>query len=80
LQARLVAASTFPGVAWIEPWYESNHSTFAMRGVPAVALSAVGTRSLAHQRHDVAEEISSIKLEECAALVEAILNSLEWAL
>lgn len=69
----------FPGVVWIEPWYESNHSTFAMRGIPAVALSAVGTRSLAHQRYDVAEAISPAKLEECAALVEAILRELEQA-
>jgi aminopeptidase YwaD len=69
----------FPGVVWIEPWYESNHSSFAMRGVPAVALSAVGTRSLAHQRYDIAEEISPAKLEECANLVEAILSELEQA-
>jgi aminopeptidase YwaD len=69
----------FPGVVWIEPWYESNHSSFAMRGVPAVALSAVGTRSLAHQRYDVAEEISPAKLEECANLVEAVLSELEQA-
>ena len=64
---------------WIEPWYESNHSTFAMRGIPALALSAVGTRSLAHQRYDIAEEIGPLKLEECANLVEAILSELEQA-
>jgi len=69
----------FPGVVWVEPWYESNHSTFAMRGVPAMALSAVGTRSLAHQRYDIAEEISPAKLEECSNLVEAILSELEQA-
>lgn len=32
----------FPGVVWVEPWYESNHSSFAMRGVPALAVGAVG--------------------------------------
>ncbi len=42
----------FPGVVWVEPWPESNHSTFAFRGIPALALSAVGTRSLAHQPYD----------------------------
>ena len=72
-------AAGFPGVVWIEPWYESNHSSFAMRGVPAMALSAVGTRSLAHQRYDIAEEISPLKLEECANLVESILSELEQA-
>lgn len=33
----------FPGVVWVEPWYESNHSSFAMRGVPALAVGAGGT-------------------------------------
>lgn len=68
--------AAFPGVLWTEPWYESNHSTFAMRGVPALALTAIGTRNLAHQRHDRAEGISSAKLEECARLVEAVLAEL----
>ena len=70
----------FPGVVWAEPWYESNHSTFSMRGVPALALTAIGTRSLAHQRHDVAEEISPVKMEECAKLIEAAVAELEAAL
>jgi aminopeptidase YwaD len=32
----------FPGVVWVEPWYKSNHSSFAMREVPALAVGAVG--------------------------------------
>ena len=70
----------FPGVVWVEPWYESNHSTFAMRGIPALALSAVGARNLAHQPYDDAEGISPAKLEEVARLVEAALTGLEAAL
>lgn len=70
----------FPGVVWVDPWYESNHSTFAMRGIPALALSAVGARSLAHQPDDAAEGISPAKLEEVARLVEAALTRLEGAL
>jgi aminopeptidase YwaD len=70
----------FPGVVWVEPWYESNHSTFAMRGIPALAVSAVGTRNLAHQLYDDAEGISPAKLEEVARLVEAALIGLEAAL
>jgi hypothetical protein len=64
-------------VVWIEPWYESNHSTFAMRGIPALALSAVGARSLAHQSYDDADGISPAKMEEAAQLVEAALIRLE---
>jgi aminopeptidase YwaD len=70
----------FPGVVWVEPWYESNHSTFAMRGIPALALSAVGARNLAHQPYDDAEGINPAKLEEVAQLVEAALTGLEAAL
>jgi len=71
---KVIAA--FPGVLWTELWYESNHSTFAMRGVPALALTAIGTRNLAHQQHDRAEGISTAKLEECVRLVEAVLSEL----
>lgn len=67
----------FPGVVWVEPWYESNHSSFAMRGVPALAVGAGGARSLAHQPYDDAEGISPDKLEEVRDLVEAALMKLE---
>jgi aminopeptidase YwaD len=65
-------AEKMPGVMWIEPWYESNHSSFAMRGIPAVALSAIGTRALAHQPHDTPEQMSEAKLEEAAELASHI--------
>lgn len=67
----------FSSVVWVEPWYESNHSTFAMRGVPALAVSAVGARSLAHQPYDDAEGISPGKLEKVRQLTEAALMKLE---
>lgn len=66
----------FPGVVWVEPWPESNHSTFAFRGIPALAFSAVGTRTLAHQPFDVLEEMSAGKLEDVARLAEAIVAHL----
>lgn len=69
----------FPGAVWVEPWYESNHSTFAMRGIPALALSAAGTRNLAHQSYDDADGISPAKLEETAQIVAAALIRLEAA-
>ncbi|PKN91831.1 MAG: hypothetical protein CVU44_18145 [Chloroflexi bacterium HGW-Chloroflexi-6] len=70
------AAVTFPGVVWVEPWPESNHSTFAFRGIPALALSAVGTRSLAHQPYDDLAGMSAAKLDEVASLVEKIVADL----
>ncbi len=67
----------FPGVVWVEPWPESNHSTFVFRGIPALALSAVGTRSLAHQPYDGLEMISPDKLEEVASLAEKLVRVLK---
>ncbi len=32
----------YPGVVRVDPWPESNHSTFSMRGVPSLAFSCGG--------------------------------------
>ncbi|MCG2785077.1 MAG: M28 family metallopeptidase [Anaerolineae bacterium] len=69
-------AAMFPGVVWVEPWPESNHSTFAFRGIQALALSAVGTRALAHQPYDDLAGMSAARLEEVASLVEKIVTDL----
>lgn len=67
----------FPGMIWVEPWPESNHSTFAFRGIPALAFSAVGTRALAHQPFDGLEGMSAAKLEEIASLTEQTIAILK---
>ncbi|MFZ5909795.1 MAG: M28 family metallopeptidase, partial [Chloroflexota bacterium] len=67
-------AKNHPGVVWVEPWPESNHSTFAMRGVPAVAFGAVGMRGLAHSAADGLEVMSAAKLEETVQLAEGIVQ------
>lgn len=67
----------FPGVVWVDPWPESNHSTFSFRGIPALAFSAVGTRALAHQPFDGLEGMSAAKLEEIASLTEQIIAILK---
>jgi aminopeptidase YwaD len=69
-------AAAFPGVLWVEPWVESNHSTFAFRGIPVLALTAEGTRPLAHQPFDSLENMSTEKLEEVASLAERIVMNL----
>jgi aminopeptidase YwaD len=66
----------FPGVVWVEPWPESNHSTFSFRGIPALALSSFGTRALAHQPFDDLDNMSAEKLEEVASLAERIVYTL----
>jgi aminopeptidase YwaD len=67
-------ASHFPGVVWVPPWPESNHSTFAMRGIPAVALGSVGMRDLAHSTDDGLEKVDPEKLNEVVSLVTEIVK------
>jgi aminopeptidase YwaD len=73
----------YPGTVWVEPWPQSNHSAFAMRGVPAMAFSSVGRVYLDHLRADSVEWVSPAKLDEVVALVADIVGclqdkSLEW--
>ena len=67
----------YPGVVWVDPWPQSNHSTFAMRGVPAIALSSEGRIRLDHLRADSIEWVSPAKLKEVVSLVTAIVESLQ---
>ncbi len=73
--AELVAR--YPGVAWVDPWPESNHSTFAWRGVPSLAFSSVGRIRLDHLRADSVEWVSPAKLGEVVSLVLALVESLQ---
>jgi aminopeptidase YwaD len=66
----------FPGVARVEPWPESNHSTFAMRGVPSLAFGSVGARHLAHTSQDSVEQVSPDKVTEVIELVKEIVRGL----
>jgi Zn-dependent M28 family amino/carboxypeptidase len=82
-RAREVAGA-FREVVWVEPWPESNHSTFAWRGVPSLALSSTAATLHAHLRSDTVEWMSLEKLEEAADLAEALVLSvhaqpLGWA-
>jgi aminopeptidase YwaD len=67
----------FPGVVQVEPWPESNHSTFSFRGVPSLALSSSGSRHLAHTPLDRLEIISPQRMQEAADLVLDIVASLK---
>jgi aminopeptidase YwaD len=66
-----------PGVVWVDPWPESNHSTFAFRGIPSLAFGAVGTRALAHSPADTSDQVSPAKLAEMVELVTEIVHSLQ---
>ena len=68
-------AAKFPGVVWVDPWPESNHSTFSFRGIPAIPLSSMGMRGIAHSVDDTLEQICPNKLEEVIALVKELVES-----
>ncbi len=67
----------YPGVTWVEPWPQSNHSTFAMRGVPAIAFSSEGRIRLDHLRADSVEWVSPAKLREVVSLVTVLVDNLQ---
>jgi aminopeptidase YwaD len=67
-------AAKFPGVVWVDPWPESNHSTFSFRGIPAIPISSTGVRGLAHSADDTLEQVSPAKLEEVIALVKKLVE------
>lgn len=65
-----------PGIVWVEPWPESNHSTFTFRGIPALAFTSAGLPDLAHRRDDTADRVSPEKLADIVALIDAIVTGL----
>ncbi|MBN1564285.1 MAG: M28 family peptidase [Anaerolineae bacterium] len=79
-QAALAGVTAhYPRVQWVDPWPQSNHSTFAFNGVPAVALcSSVGWDivSLRHQPGDTPLWLSNDLLNEVVDLVVAIVETL----
>ncbi len=70
-------AATRAGVVWVEPWPQSNHSTFSWRGVPSLALSSVGGLRIAHRPEDVVECMSVEKLVEAGEMVVEIVDGIQ---
>jgi aminopeptidase YwaD len=75
-QVRLVHGR-YPGVAWVEPWYESDHSAFLWRGVPCIPISSIGGANITHLPSDTVEWVSPAKLAEVTSLITDIVESLE---
>jgi len=67
----------FPGVVWVEPWPQSNHSTFAMRGVPSLALSSAGASHNYHEQSDRIEWVSPARLGEVAQVLEELVRMVD---
>ena len=60
-----------------EPWYESNHSSFLMRGCPVVALSGKGYVPLQHSAQDTLEWVDPVRVARLAEFCAAWGRSLD---
>jgi Zn-dependent M28 family amino/carboxypeptidase len=67
----------FPGAVWTDPWPESDHSAFAMRGVPALAFGGAGVRDIHHTPGDTIDGMSTEKLNEAASIAAEIVEDLQ---
>ncbi len=67
-------AAKFPGVVWVDPWPESNHSTFSFRGIPAIPIGSTGMRGIAHSIDDTLEQVCPTKLDEVIALGKELVE------
>ena len=65
-----------PAVTWVEPWPESNHATFAWRGVPALAFTARADHYHHHLRTDTIDRVDVDQLLEVATLTGRITRTI----
>jgi aminopeptidase YwaD len=67
-------ASAREDLAWVEPWPESNHSTFAWRGVPSVAFTSTNRVALAHHPFDDLDWSSSERIARLFPVIKSVLD------
>jgi aminopeptidase YwaD len=70
-------AKDVPHLIETEPWYESNHSSFLMRGCPVVALGGKGYVPLHHSAQDTLEWVDPGRVARLAEFCVAWARSLE---
>lgn len=70
-------AQDVPHLVAGEPWYESNHSSFLMRGCPVVALTGKGYVPLQHSLLDTLEWVDPLRIARLADFCAAWARSLD---
>jgi aminopeptidase YwaD len=67
------AIAARPGWVLADPWYQSDHAIFAMRGIPSVAIASAGLddllASVAHTEHDTLDVVDVRILADVAGFV-----------
>jgi aminopeptidase YwaD len=61
---------------WVDPWPESNHSTFSFRGVPSVAFTSTNRVALAHHPYDDLSWASMDRIGRLVSIIKRILDLL----
>lgn len=68
------------GWSWTDPWVESDHAIFAMRGIPAVAVTSQDVHQLlgglAHTAADTLDVLDLDVLEDVVAAIPELLGLL----
>lgn len=73
---RLVAANS--DLVRVDPWYESDHTSFFFRGVPAIAFSTKGfPAEILHRAGDTPDWIDPAKLARAVDLVAQLIHLLD---
>lgn len=72
-----------PSIQPVDPWPESNHSTFSWRGVTCLAFGGQGYHYFAHQLIDTTDWMSPLKIAEAvefsARVIRAVQNQpIHW--
>jgi aminopeptidase YwaD len=61
---------------WVDPWPESNHSTFSFRGVPSIAFTSTNRVALAHHPYDDLSWSSAARISGLVPIIKHILDIL----
>lgn len=73
----LLLKKEYSTIKLIDPWYESNHSTFSFRGVPTIPLNCIGGTNILHQCDDTIALISKEKLNEVITFILQLILAVD---
>lgn len=67
-----------PGLVLAEPWYESDHAVFAMRGIPCLALTSDAPPELLKRlSHDPDDSVERVDPESLARVIAFLRDAVE---
>jgi aminopeptidase YwaD len=73
LEAHLDQIAGLPGWTRMPPWFESDHSIFAMRGIPAIAITSDQVHDLfTTVAHTAGDTLEIVEVEVLVGIVEVL--------